>query len=622
MDFRLFGNGGGLPLKKLTDIIGVPLPDELDGKMLLNRVLTQAEYVEPGDAVISAGWYGHEKTVTQSLRNGAAVVFCPKDVKERFFSKDTRVIEVSDPLGSVRKFERWCAKGCKAKRIAVTGSVGKTTTTGLICAIVGSTYRTLTHPSMSNSHGAILRNFQKLTPKHKWWVQEVGGVQPGYVESSACVLCPDIAVITNIGQSHIDKYRTKENILRDKASLDRYMHPGGTVVINGDDEMLSAASFTHRVIRVSRRDASADYYIKSVRAAPSGTEFDFSCADGEFTVRLNLFGEYNACNGAMAIAVGRLAGVPMKRCIELAGRYYPDGMRQNYRNIGGYHMLVDCFNAEPQTVLGSARTLAQMPVADGGRRIFVTGHMDKLGERSKQLHYELGKQLARLPLSEIVLFGGDSEEIYAALRANGFKNAHLMTTRDELEGWMRQNITRSDITFYKSGQFVTALAKSIDHVYGTAFQNEEQFNGGTTIKRSGFEFRIRRGGIAELTGYIGRERNVVIPAECDGAPVVRIQTRAFKGSHIVSVNIPDSVTYIGRLAFFNCTALRELRLPSGLKYIGDNAFRDCRRLRAAVIPDGTIHIGRRAFYGCRAIRQLVIPDSVGFIGEDAFSGVP
>ena len=622
MHFKPFGKGGGIMLKKLADAIGAPLPASLDGGTVCGRVLTQAEYVRDGDAVISAGWYGHEKTVSQSLQNGAAVVFCPQGVKDCLYPDDDRVIAAADPLECVKRFELRCSEKCRAKRIAVTGSVGKTTTTGLIGEIMSYERGTLTHPSMSNSHGAILRNFQKLTPRHKWWVQEVGGVQPGYIESSACVLRPDIAVITNIGQSHLDKYETKENILYDKLSLERHMTKGGTVIINGDDELLAAAEYTHKTLRISARDASADYYIKSVRSTHYGTEFDFSCAEGNFTARLALFGEYNAYNGAMAVAVGRLAGVPMKKCIELMARYRPAGMRQNYRNIGGYHMLIDCFNAEPQTVLGSAKTLAQMPVPNGGRRIFVTGHIDKLGGDSKRLHYELGESLAQLGLDIIVLFGGDSDRIYAALKAHGFENALLMKSRTELEDWIRQNITRSDVTFYKSGQFETAMAKSIDRVYGTALRNEEQFNIGTVVQDGCLEFKIRRDGIAELTRCRGREKNIVIPAQCGGATVVRIQSRAFKGSYAESVTIPDTVTHIGRLAFFNCTRLRELHLPKSLKFIDDNAFNNCRRLESLSIPDGTLHIGRRAFYDCRALRKLHIPDSVGFIGEDAFASVP
>ena len=616
-------NERSLTLGKFSKIIDTELPFSVDGSTVCRTVLTQPEYVAPGDVVISAGWYDHRRVVSQALEKGAIAVFCPTSKKAALFPNDNRVIAVEDALECVKKYEQWREKGCRAKRIAISGSVGKTTTTGLINSVIANSYKTLTHHPMANSHGAILRNIQKLTPKHEWWVQEVGGVQPGYVESSACILRPDIVVLTNIGQSHLDKYITKENILKDKGSLEKYMRPNGTVIINSDDSMLADAHFTHNVIRVSMKDKNANYYISSVRTTISGTEFDFACSEGNFCAKLNLYGNYNAYNGMMAIAVARLAGVPMAKALELIGTYFPTGMRQNFKNIGGYKMLIDCFNAEPGTVLGSAETLSQMTITKGGRRIFVTGHIDKLGADSEKMHYELGEKLARLPLDLIVLFGGDSDKIYSALKASGFENALLMHTRDELDSWIRTNVTRNDIVFYKSGQFETALAKTIDHVYGTTLQNEQQYNEGRIIEENGYRFRIRRDSIAEVIGYTGSETELAIPAECEGAEVLRIQSRAFsKMRNIVSVTIPDCVTYIGQESFYICPSLKVLHLPQNLKIIDKNAFNYCTSLSSVIIPDGTLHIDRHAFYDCSALESINIPDSVGFFGEDALHNSP
>lgn len=610
-------------LSQLAKIIGAKLPHTIDGSVHYSRVLTQSEYVHPGDVVISAGWYEHKRIISESLEKGALAVFCPTDIKAKLFPDNDKVIAVANSLECVKKFELWRTKDCHAKRIAISGSVGKTTTTGLINTVIANSYNTFTHHSMANSHGAILRNIQKLTPSHEWWVQEVGGVQPGYIESSACILRPNIAVLTNIGQSHLDKYITRENILKDKGSLEKYLQPDGAVVINSDDDMLANANFTHKVIRVSMKDPSADYYIDSVRTVPAGMEFTFTCAEGHFSAKLNLYGDYNAYNGAMAIAVGRLAGVPMERCIELIGTYVPGGMRQNFRVIGGYKMLIDCFNAEPKTVLGSAETLTKMPVPENGRRIFVTGHIDKLGAESKRMHYELGEKMASLALDVVVLFGGDSDQIYDALKENGFENVFLMKTRDELDEWLKTNVTHDDIVFFKSGQFETALAKTIDHVYGTTLQNEQQFNEGHVVEENGYRFRIRRDNIAEVIGYTGSDTNLVIPSECEGAEVIRIQNYAFtKMRHIESVIIPDSVTYIGREAFYVCPSLKEIHLPKNLKFIDKNAFNYCKKLTCVTIPEGTLHIDRHAFYDCTGLITLRIPDSVGFFGTDALHNSP
>ena len=489
-----------LTLGKLAEVIGAQLPPEIDPSAPCQRVLTQSMYVKPGEAVISAGWYCHSRIIPEALSKGAAVVFCPAQVKKDY--PDQRVVAVEDPMECVLRFERWRAEGCHAKRIAITGSVGKTTTTGLINAIIAKSFPTLTHHTMSNSHGAILRNVQRLQPSHEYWVQEVGGVQPGYVESSARFLCPDAVVLTNIGESHLNLYLTKEGILEDKGSLERYARPGAVVIINSDDEILRNARFSHTVITCSLSDPKADYHAEDVHMELDGLHFTVVCKDGRCPVHLNLYGSYNVYNALSAVAVGRWAGVPLEKIARLMEDYRPDGMRQNMIHVGGYNLYIDAFNAEPKTVLGAAETLAQMPVTGAGRRIFVTGHIDKLGEESAAMHEALGRKLAKLDLDQILLFAGDSKSTYAGILAEGGTNAILMESRDQLDDWLRQNVTREDVVFFKSGQFEAALAKTVDHVFGTCFQNEEQFNEGTLVESDGFKFRLRMDQIAEVHDFM------------------------------------------------------------------------------------------------------------------------
>ena len=126
-----------------------------------------------------------------------------------------------------------------------------------------------------------------------------------------------------------------------------------------------------------------------------------------------------------------------------------------------------------------------------------------------------------------------------------------------------------------------------------------------------------------MTGYTGSDKVLNIPAECEGAKVIRIQRLAFtKMRDIVSVTIPDSVTYIGPEAFYICPALKELHLPKNLKIIGKNAFNYCTSLTSVIIPDGTLHMDRHAFYDCSALESISIPDSVGFFGADALHNSP
>ena len=157
-------------LGKLAEVIGVELPESMNPHMKYGRVLTQHVYVQPGDVVISGKWYPEYTTVKEALERGAVAVFCNAKTKQHF--PQDNVIIVEDPLDAVTKYQKWCAKIGTAKRIAITGSVGKTTTTGLINSVIANSFKTLTHHSAANSHGAILRNVQRLDPSHEYWVQK------------------------------------------------------------------------------------------------------------------------------------------------------------------------------------------------------------------------------------------------------------------------------------------------------------------------------------------------------------------------------------------------------------------------------------------------------------------
>ena len=602
-------------LGTIARVIGAELPEGLRGGVRVGRVLTQPLYVSEGDVVIS-GWYPRTKTVAEALERGAAAVFCSKEVKASF--PQEKVIAVDDPFRCVCLYEQWRTKHCPAKRVVITGSVGKTTTTGLISAVLSASFKTFTSQSMANSHDAVLRNVQLLERSHQYWVQEIGGVHPGYIESSAVFLQPDIVVLTNIGDSHLDLYGTRENILWDKASLERHAKPGAAVIINADDALLSRAAFTHRVIRCSLYDPAADYYADGLQTTLDGLRFTVHFDGESRDVRLHLYGEHNAYNALSAFAVGRLAGLAPERIIRALESYHTDGMRQNLVRIGGYTLFVDAFNAEPKTVLGAAQTLAAMPVEEGGRRIFVTGHIDKLGKDSAEKHAALGRELAKLDLDLVLLFAGDSRYTYEAMKALGCRNALLMSSRDELEDWLEQNITRKDLVFFKSGQFKASLGRSVDHVFGTAFQNELQWNDGRLVEEDGFVFRVHKDQFAELEACQGKAAAVTVPDHVGDSRVTRIAPRAFAGNtRLETVILPDSVRNIGREAFLGCRRLREARLSARLKIIEDGAFSGCRALERIEIPAGTIHIGDRAFSGCAALPGLPLPASVGYVGENA-----
>lgn len=161
----------------LCKIMGISVPKDIDPFRPVERVISQGIYTRPGEVVICIEYYDVESSIKLAIERGAFVVFCPHDYAQKYWANKSgedegtrNVIGIDNPLECIRRFEVWRRSDCNARVVAITGTVGKTTTTGLVNSIIAPTFNTLTHHSMANSYDAILRTLQRLSPTHEAWV--------------------------------------------------------------------------------------------------------------------------------------------------------------------------------------------------------------------------------------------------------------------------------------------------------------------------------------------------------------------------------------------------------------------------------------------------------------------
>lgn len=607
-----------LTLGQFSEITGIAVPPYINSAMPVKGVKGHTDNLNAGEIMLITPFYPEDEQIATALQKGAAIIVVNEN-KALKYQNYINIIPVSNVLDVSAKFTSWVVSLFPAKRIAITGSIGKTTTTGLLNSILTEAMSTLTHDSMANSHGAVLRTVQRLKDTHQAYVQEVGGAFPGYVEASAVGLKPDILILTNINASHLDHYKTLEGILYDKISLERHMSDSGCVFMDYDDPLLRSAHKTHRVISYGINSPDLDYFAENIKTQIDGISFDFvDKAGNRYPIKLGILGEHNVRNALAAISVALYMGVPMEQIVHSIAKYRTEGIRQNFCNIGGYHMLIDCFNSSKESLLASAKTLMSIPLSDGGRHILFMGHIDRLGDTSKEIHEEIGRELASLNIEQIVFYYGDTIYSYKAAKENGVKQAIFIANREELVEWMRDNITIRDIALYKGGQLASRFPLAIDEVYGTEFQKCAQRANQIRFEENNF-LAATVTDVLQINGYIGSPKYIKIPPAIKGRPVKRIAANAFtKQRALEEIVFPDSVNHIGEGAFYVCPRLAKVHLPSQLRYIGRSAFNYCIALKNIHLPQGTIHIERRAFYDCRSLETIYIPDSVGYIGEEAF----
>lgn len=555
-----------------------------------------------------------------AMKRGASVLFCTR----QHYSPDGEpypCVIVDDPLET---YIRLCAKlrsQLNARVIALTGSVGKTTTKDMINTVLSTDYRTSKSRNNSNGFASMALNLQKVDERVEMYIQECGAAYPGLVLRDARVLCPDCVVITNVGYPHIDLYGSIENTLDDKLNLVRYMSEDGVAVLNADDERLRKANTEgKRTVYFGIENKAADYRAENVMFSDGEVSFDILYNDVCIPAKIHTYGIHNVYNALAAFAVGKHFGISDDKIVEALSLYSGESTRQNLCEVGGYRLFVDCYNSAPNSIIGSVEALNRIPVTGGGRHIAVMGDIVRLGDCSEKIHREAGVQIAQQGIDKLVCFGKEIRFTHEEAKKSGVDSFYT-ESREELNRWLRENVREGDVTLFKAGH-PTYLAKSIDAVFGTSFHlsDGDVIKLGSDIVENGFKYR-EIDSMAELRELTAKKRvSVVVPEQVQSFPVVRIGKSAFSNTNIRSVSLPDSVYNIGFSAFYKCKRLESVELGSGLMLIERSAFNNCTSLKTVTLPTGLREIGERAFYHCASLKEIVIPDSVRAIGSEAFTG--
>ncbi len=498
----------------------------------------------------------------------------------------------------------------RAKVIALTGSVGKTSTKEMIESVLRAHYKNpLVSKGNNNSMFSITRNIQKLKRPTNVYLQEVGAFVPRTIEISAKQLEADMAVYTNIGVSHVESYGSREELAKDKLSLSTYGKPDGLAFINYDDEILMSHTFTQRVITYSLKNSGADYYAKDIKKTEdAGLRFTIvdKLAGEEQEAEVFVPGEHNALNAVVAYAVGKALKLKTEEILAGIGAYRPSGMRQNIIHPCGYNIFADCYNSSLLAIDNTLAAMDDITVSDGGRRIAVLGDILALGDISEDTHRQIADLLAKHKVDLLLGYGINIR--LTVEEANGLEiPAKYFEDRNALEEEIRATVKQEDILLFKASHDVN-LGSSIDRLFGTDINESssiahKQFSLET---RGDFEYYLFETS-ASIKKYLGTDEKVEIPSSIEAVvkdalretevkrtlAVEKIGKTAFRDNpYIREVTLPDSVIRI-RDGAFKGSSLVRFEGGDSLLSIGDEAFADCPQLETVKISRNTVEIGQK-----------------------------
>ncbi|MBQ7152692.1 MAG: UDP-N-acetylmuramoyl-tripeptide--D-alanyl-D-alanine ligase [Clostridia bacterium] len=285
--------------------------------------------------------------------------------------------------------------------VGVTGSVGKTTTKEMIAAVLSASGQVAKTESNFNSVIGTPLTLLSLSPSAPFRILEMGMSQAGEISSMSRAARPDIAVITNIGSSHLEMLGSRENIARAKLEICEGMSEKGTLICSGDEPLLENIEFGGRIVRVSIKNSHADVF-----ARICGTEGEETVLSVRFLekrlddIRVRALGAPALWGAAYACAVGIVAGLDEEDIRKGLASYVSCGSRQRMQKLRGINVLEDAYNAAPESVRAALDILSGMP----GKRAAVLADMYELGKDSEKMHRDTGAYAA-IKADCLVCFG-------------------------------------------------------------------------------------------------------------------------------------------------------------------------------------------------------------------------
>ena len=358
------------------------------------------------------------------------------------------LVLVKDCREALQRAAAWYRDQFAIPIVGITGSVGKTTAKEMVAQALSAQFRVLKTAGNQNSQVGVPITVCGLRKDHTAAVVEMGVSMPGEMARIAGVVKPTCAVMTNIGVSHIEFMKTRENILAEKARIADYLPPDGALFVNGDDDLLPTLKETmgSRVVTFGL-GPTCDWRAFGLNEADKGTFFTCQSPAGE---RTELFvpaaGEHNVRNALCAMAVARYLGVPAGDVVRAISAYKAPAMRQQMVEANGLLIIDDSYNASPDSMRSAIDVLSTRPVT--GKRAAVLADMLELGDFSQQGHYQVGQYAKERGVELLVAVGPLSREIAAGYG----EGARWFATNQEAAAFLRDALRPGDAVLVKGSR--------------------------------------------------------------------------------------------------------------------------------------------------------------------------
>lgn len=445
-----------LTLNEIAEVIGGTFNKDAE----FCEVCIDSRLCKPGCiyvAIKGENFDGHDFTAS-AFANGASAAIVHHKV-----DADGPMLMVEDTHKALMQLAHWYRNTYDIPVVGLTGSVGKTTTKEMTWFVLNEKYNALKTEGNQDGMICLFETILRMDEDTQAAVIEMGMSDRGEISELSHIAEPTIAIISNIGVSHMENLGSRENILKAKLEILDGLRENCPILLNGDDPYLAGAVIeNHPVIYYGIDDKTCDFRAKNIEQSDEKTEFDI-VYDGKIqhTV-IPTIGRHNVYNALAAYGTGMQLGVTPEEAVRGLAKYTPSGMRQRMKTVNGIKFVEDCYNASPDSQRAALKMLSEMKAE---RKIAVLGDMLELGAISEESHRNAGLLAAKAKVDILMTYGERSLASAEKARECGVPAVYGFTDKKALADKLFETLESGDAVLFKASRGM-ALEDVINDLYG------------------------------------------------------------------------------------------------------------------------------------------------------------
>lgn len=402
----------------------------------ITTVVMDTRNVEKGSLFFAIN--GGNSHIDEALENGASLV-----IADKYFGNDERVIKVDNTVVAMQNLAEKYREKLNVKVIGITGSNGKTTTKDIMFSILSQKYKCHKTSGNFNNHIGLPFTILQLKDEDEVAILEMGMSGIGEIDKLCQIAKPDFAVITNIGESHLENLKSRENVFKAKSEIVKYVKKQN-LFIYGEDQFLSKLSG----IKIGINNNLCDYNIKNLEIGGVTSKFTVLNKGISSNYEINLQGKHNVVNATFGIAIAEKIGLSYSEIVKGLLDVKLSPMRFQKIIKGNTIYINDAYNASPLSMKCSVETFDAL--YNDSYKIVILADMLELGVDEIKYHRDIINFVQTIRCDEIYLFGERMKEGLKGIKL--IKNTKWIETKDEIKEILKQSLNLPRVILLKGSR--------------------------------------------------------------------------------------------------------------------------------------------------------------------------